>query len=662
MRKAFILTLSILLTTQAFSQKDVTAKADKAFETGRYFEAIDLYKYAYAKARDKEQKAEIVFMTAECYRLIQDNRQSEIWFNKAIKRRYPNPIAILYLADAKRANGNYEEARVEYKNYLELVPDDNRATKGLESCELALEWMENPTRYKVVNMYYFNSRQSDYGPAYAKDDYSQVVFTSSREGATGNKISNVTGEYYSDIFKTRVDRKGNWSEPVPLGEEVNTEFDEGAMATNGKCNTMYFTSFREDQDGNMVCKIFTSNKEGIDWGKSEALNILADSITIGHPAISPDELTLLFSANMRGGKGKKDLWKVTRADKNADWGTLVNMGEQINTEGDEVFPYIHSDGTLYFSSNGHPGMGGLDLFMATPQSDGSWTVENMKVPLNSPADDFGIIFETEKERGYLSSNRPGGRGGDDIYQFSLPPIEFNLLGTVRNQKTENVIAGADITLIGSDGTNLSKKTESDGTFTFKLTPNTDYRIVAKRGGFLNSKDKETTKGMTSSKEFRIDIFMSPDDSRIDLPGIMYDFGKWNLRPESLVALEELVEILNDNPNITIEIGSHTDFRGSDQANTDLSAKRAQSVVDFLVTYGVDQERLSSKGYGESMPKEIDKSIAKKYDFLNEGDVLTEAFISRLSSEEQREICHQINRRTDFGLTGRDYVRKIQRRR
>lgn len=662
MRKVFILTLSLLLTTQAFSQKDVTAKADKAFETGRYFEAIDLYKYAYAKARDKEQKAEIVFMTAECYRLIQDNRQSEIWYNKAIKRRYPNPIAILYLADALRANGNYEEAQVEYKNYIELVPDDNRASKGLESCQLALEWMENPTRYKVVNMLYFNSKQSDYGPAYAKDDYSQVVFTSSREGATGNKISNVTGEYYSDIFKTRVDRKGNWSEPVPLGEEVNTEFDEGAMATNIKCNTMYFTSFREDQDANMVCKIFTSNKEGIDWGKSEALNIMADSITIGHPAISPDELTLLFSANMRGGKGKKDLWKVTRASKNADWGTAVNMGEQINTEGDEVFPYIHSDGTLYFASNGHPGMGGLDLFMATPQNDGSWTIENMKVPLNSPADDFGIIFEAEKERGYLSSNRPGGRGGDDIYQFSLPPIEFNLLGTVRNQKTEQVIAGADLTLIGSDGTNLSKKTESDGTFTFKLTPNTDYRIVAKRGGFLNSKDKETTKGMTSSKEFRIDIFMSPDDSRIDLPGIMYDFGKWNLRPESLVALEELVEILNDNPNITIEIGSHTDFRGSDQANTELSAKRAQSVVDFLITYGVDQERLSSKGYGESMPKEIDKSIAKKYDFLNEGDVLSEAFITRLSSEEQREICHQINRRTDFGLTGRDYVRKIQRRR
>jgi peptidoglycan-associated lipoprotein len=662
MRKTFTLIISVLIAVQAFSQKDVTSKADNAFETGRYFEAIDLYKYSYAKARDKEQKAEIVFMTAECYRMIQDNRQSEIWYRKAIKKHYANPIAILYYADALRANGKYEEALIEYNNYKELVPDDVRGEKGTKSCQLATEWMENPTRYKVINMYYFNSKQSDYGPAYSKDDYKQVLFTSSREGATGNKISDVTGEYYSDIFKSRVDRKGKWSEPVPLGEGVNTEFDEGAMSTNTKCNTMYFTSFREDQDGNMACKIFASNKDGIEWGKAEGLPLVADSITVGHPAISPDELTLLFSAQMRGGNGKKDLWKVTRTSKSDAWGTPENMGSQINTEGDEVFPYIHNDGTLYFSSDGHSGMGGLDIFMATPQTDGTWKVENMKVPLNSPADDFGIIFEEIKERGYMSSNRPGGRGGDDIYQFSLPPIEFLLVGTVRNQKTEDVIAGADITLIGSDGTNLSKKTESDGTFTYKLAPNTDYRIVAKRGGFLNSKGKESTKGMTTSKEFRMDLFMSPDDSRIDLAGIMYDFGKWSLRPESLVALEELVEILNDNPNITIEIGSHTDFRGSDKANLDLSAKRAQSVVDFLVTYGVDKERLTSKGYGETMPKEIDKAMAKKYDFLNEGNVLTENFINRLGSDEQKEICHQINRRTDFGLTGRDYVRVIKRKR
>jgi peptidoglycan-associated lipoprotein len=277
-------------------------------------------------------------------------------------------------------------------------------------------------------------------------------------------------------------------------------------------------------------------------------------------------------------------------------------------------------------------------------------------------DDFGVVFELEKERGYLSSNRMGGRGSDDIYQFSLPPISFNLIGRVLNQKTEEIIAGADVNLIGSDGTNLSKKTENDGTFIFKLAPNTDYRIVAKRGGFLNSKDKETTKGTTNSKEFRVDIFMSPDDSRIDLAGIMYDFGKWNLRAESMVALEALVEILSDNPNITIEIGSHTDYRGSDEGNLELSKKRAQSVVDFLITYGVDQERLTSKGYGETMPKEIDKALAKKFDFLKEGDVLTPAFIDGLPTEVQREACHEINRRTDFGLTGRDYVRVIKRKR
>jgi peptidoglycan-associated lipoprotein len=661
-KQLYLLILIVFNSFYVFSQKDITSKADKAYSSGKFYEAIDLYKYSYAKAKDKAEKAKITYMVAECYREIQDNRHAEVWYNKAIKKKYPNPLAVLYYANALRANGKYEEALEQYLNFKELVPSDERADKGLESCKKSIEWIETPTRYQVKNMQYFNSKQSDYGPAYGKNTYKQVIFSSSRDGATGNKTSDVTGEHYSDLFKTRVDRKGKWSEPVPLGENVNTEFDEGAPSTNYKANTLYFTSFREDKDANMVCKIFVSKKDGIEWTKAEALTIAADTITIGHPAISRDELTLYFSADMQGGQGKKDIWKVTRSSVSSDWGKPQNMGKEINTIGNEVFPYIHTDGTLYFSSDTHVGMGGLDIFMATENSDGSWSVVNMKYPINSSADDFAIVFEKEKERGYFSSNRSGGKGSDDIYQFSLPPIEFKLIGRVLNQKTESVIVGADITLIGSDGTNLSKKTEKDGTFLFKLGPNADYRIIARRGGFLSSKEKETTKGLISSKEFRIDVFMSPDDSRIDLPGIMYDFGKWNLRPESLVALEELVEILNDNPNITIEIGSHTDYRGSAQANIELSSKRAKSVVEFLVTYGVDRERLSSKGYGESMPKEIDKATAKKYDFLNEGDVLTKSFIDRLSTQEQKETCHQINRRTDFGLTGRDYVPKIKRRR
>jgi len=661
MKRILTAVFLLLLGTQIFAQKDVTGKADKAFESGKYFEAIDLYKYAYAKARDKNKKNEIIYMTAECYRKVNDNRQAEIWFKKAIKKGSSNPVAILHYADALKANAKYDEAKEQYTSYKELVPDDPAAKNGIESCSLAIDWMANPTRYQIENMSYFNSKQSDYGAAYGKDDYKLVIFTSSREGVTGNKISDVTGEYYSDLFKTRVDRKGKWSEPSPLGPEVNSEFDEGACCLNQKCNTMYFTSFREDKDKNMVCKLFVTQKSGIEWEQSEALKIVADSITIGHPAISPDELTLLFVADMKGGQGKKDIWKVTRTSKTGEWGKPENLGPQINTPGDEMFPYIHADGTLYFSSDGLPGMGGLDIFMATPQPDGTWKVENMKYPINSSSDDFGICFEAENERGYLSSDRSGGKGGDDIYQFALPPIEFAMDGTVKNQKTEDVIAGADVSLIGSDGTNVSQKTEIDGSFGFKLAPNTDYRIVVKRGGFLNSKGKETTKGETNSRSFKMDIFMSPDDSRIDLPGIMYDFGKWNLRPESLVALENLVEILNDNPNITIEIGSHTDFRGGADANLELSDKRAKSVVDFLVTYGIDQDRLTWKGYGESMPKEIDKATARKYDFLKDSDVLTEQFINNLKSDEQKEICHQINRRTDFGLTGRDYVPTIKRR-
>lgn len=661
MKKFFAIAIMLLSVTASYAQKNITIKADKAFESGKYFDAIDEYKYSFAKAKDKDKKNQITFMVAECYRMVQNNHQAEVWYRKTIKKGYTNPLATLYLADALRAQGNYDEALKEYQNYSKLAPSDDRGPAGVEACAMAIEWIGQPTRYKVENMHYFNSKYSDYAPTYAKDDYNMVIFASARESATGGKISGVTGEYYSDLFRSRADRKGKWSDPVALDENVNSNFDEGAPCTNKKCNTLYFTSFREDKNKNMVCKIFYSAKENAEWSMAKEINLVADSIAVGHPAISEDELTLIFVADMQGGYGGKDLWKSTRANKSAEWGTPVNMGPEINTEGDEMFPYQHPDGTLYFSSNGHPGMGGLDIFKARQGTSG-WKVENMKYPINSPADDFGICFETELERGYFSSNRAGGKGSDDIYQFSLPPIEFTLTGIVRNAKTETIIAGAEVNLIGSDGTNINAKTETNGSYSFKLTPNTDYRVVVKRGGFLNSKDKVTTKGLSSSTEIVADINLSPDDSRMDLDGIEYDFGKWTLRPTSIAALEGLVEILNDNSNITIEIGSHTDFRGSDAANMTLSQKRAQSVVDFLITYGIDAERLTSKGYGETWPKEIDKNLARKYPFLREGDVLTEQFINKLPTEEQKEICHQINRRTDFGLTGRDYVPKVKRRR
>lgn len=661
MKKFIVITLATLTAMSAFAQKSVTAKADKAFSTGKYFSAIDEYKYAYAKAKNKEKKNDIMFMVAESYRMLQDNRQAEIWYRKVIKKNYENPLATLYLADAMRAQGKYEEAMGEYQNYMKLAPSDSRGQQGVESCALAIEWMGQPTRYKVENMHYFNSKYSDYGVTYAKDDYTMVIFTSSREGCLGGKISGVTGEYYSDLFRSRVDRKGKWSEPAILEENINTTFEEGMPCTNKKCNTLYFTSFREDKNKNMVCKIFCSTKENAEWGLAEEVKLAPDTIAVGHPALSSDELTLLFVADMEGGFGGKDIWKSTRASKSSEWGKPVNMGSEINTPGDEMFPYIHSDGTLYFSSNGHPGMGGLDIFSARETNSG-WKIENMKYPINTSSDDFGICFEDDMECGYFSSNRPGGKGGDDIYQFSLPPIEFSITGIVRNSKTEAIIAGAEVNLIGSDGTNISSKTEPDGSYKFaNISPNADFRIIVKRGGFLHSKDKASTKGLTDSEVLHVDIDLAPNDGRMDIPGIEYEFNSAKLKPSSISALEDLVELLNENSNITIEIGSHADYRGSDDANKKLSDARAQSVVDFLITYGIDEDRLDHKGYGETMPKTVDKRMAKDNPFLKEGDVLTEQFIKKLT-DEQQEICNQYNRRTDFGVTGTDYVPKVKRRR
>lgn len=337
-----------------------------------------------------------------------------------------------------------------------------------------------------------------------------------------------------------------------------------------------------------------------------------------------------------------------------EWSPPENMGDDINTEGDEMFPFMHKDGSIYFASNGHMGMGGLDIFRATEEPGGRWNVENMRSPINSSADDFGIIFEDETERGYFSSTRKG-KGNDDIFAFSLPPLRFNIKGIVVDLKTEAVIPDAKVKLIGSDGTTLENKTGSDGTFRYNLKPNTDYIFLASKEGFLNSKGRETTKGQEESKDYRITLEMASIDKPIELPNIFYDFGKWDLRPESMVALDKLVEVLNDNPNITIELGSHTDSRDTEAYNLQLSQKRAQSVIDYLISKGIAADRLTAKGYGESQPKEVDAKTAKLYTFLKEGDVLNDQFINALTNKDEQEICHQINRRTEMKVLRTDYA-------
>ncbi|HEY4787015.1 MAG TPA: OmpA family protein [Bacteroidales bacterium] len=637
------------------SQSRSLTKADNAFNAGEYFAAIDLYKEAYGSL-DKSYKAEILYRMAECYRLINQPLKAELWYQKAILKGISTPMAVYYLGEMQKMNQKYEEAKESFRKFKELSPNDARADEGLRSCDLAQKLIDNPNGYQVDNMKFFNSRQEDFAPAYANAEYNLVYFTSSRDGATGNKINSVTGQNSADIFVSRGDRKGSWSIPIPLGPNINTEFEEGFPSLSSDFKTLYFTRCKAVKNKNMGCQIYYSEAQGEDWGKSNPINIGEDSVIIAHPAISPDNLTLYFTSDMAGGQGGKDIWKVTRTSKDGEWGKPVNLGPQINTSGDEEFPYVHPDGTLYFSSNGLPGLGGLDIFKAKPQPDGSWKVENMGSPINSNADDFGITFQKDEEKGFFSSSRTQ-KGDADIFAFTLPPLKFSIVGVVKDEKTEQPLANANVKSISSDGITIDVKTDKNGVFRYPLKPSTDYVFVASHEGYLNGKERQTTKGLDRSRDFKITILLSSIAKPIELPNILYDFAKWDLRPESMVALDKLVETLNDNPNITIELMSHTDARGNEADNMVLSQKRAQSVVDYLIEKGIAPDRLSAKGYGKTVPKVVDKKLAEQYSFLKEGITLSEDFINSLKDSDLQEIVHQINRRTEFKVLSTDYKPK-----
>ena len=634
----------------SFGQRVVYEKANEYYRNGQYYQAVDMLRDAYSKVTDKQLKTNITFQVAECYRLTNQPRKAEMWYKKTIQKKYNNPFIYLYYADALKMGEKFEKAIENYKEYKKLVPQDARGENGVKSCELALKWIESPNGYKVANMKFFNSRESEYSPAFAKAEYDEVYFTSTREGATGDNIHGGTGSGFSDIFTSKKDKKGNWSTPVPLGENINTEFEEGAVSMSKDYNTIFFTRCERHKKDAIGCMVLKSERRNDKWGKAEPILMLDDSIVVAHPSLSEDEMKLYFVSDMKGGMGEKDIWVVKRTSTDDKWGVPENMGSAINTAGNEMFPFIHNDGTLYFSSDYHLGMGGLDIFKAT-EENGSWKVENMRYPVNSTKDDFSIVIEKEEERGYFSSSRDGH---DEIYSFVLPPLKFNVEGVIKNDKTDAPLANATVKLVGSDGMTLTNETADDGTFKFMLRPNTDYVFVASKKGFLTGKEKETTKGIIESQSFSSEIRLSSIAEPIELPNIFYDFAKWDLRPESMVALDKLVETLNDNPNVVIELRSHTDSRGSAISNVELSQKRAQSVVNYLIEKGIEAARLRAKGYAATMPKVVDNKLAALNAFLAEGATLTQDFIENLESEEQQEVAHQVNRRTEFQVISTEY--------
>jgi len=653
--KSFLLFLIIILLAGShvsFAQKRRAERAYEYFNSGEYFLAIDHFKNTYSKSKDKATKADMVYMVAECYRLINDPKNAEIWYKKAVKTAYAKPEAEYWYAESLKKNGKYQLAIDEFKKYKQLLPADSRADQEIRACELATEWLRNPEAYKVDEMKDINSKDADFSPAYARDDFGIVYFTSSRDDARGNKTHGATGQNFTDIFESRLDKKGKWSIPVPV-EVLNSEFEDGTPNISTDYKEVYFTRCEAGKRDKRGCEIMYSQRKGESWTDPKNLGIMPDSIVAAHPAIAPDGLTLYFVSDVKGGFGGKDIYFVTRDKPGSPWSKPKNAGPDINTSGDEVFPYVRNDGTLYFSSDGHIGMGGLDIFKAKPQLDGTWVVQNLKPPINSSSDDFGIVFQNETEAGIFSSTRKG-KGNDDLYSFEMPPLKFNVIGLVKDEKTSAAVQGSTVKLIASDATNFQAVTGTSGDFKFALKPAVDYIFLASKRGYLNGKEKVTTKGQEKSRDFMVTILLTPIDKPIELSNIFYDFDKWDLRPESMVTLDKLVETLNDNPNVTIELMSHTDSRNTEEYNLTLSQKRAQSVVDYLISKGIELDRLTAKGYGKSKPKVVDSEISSLYPFLKSGATLTEQYINTLANDEQKEIANQINRRTEFKVMRTDY--------
>lgn len=577
-------------------------------------------------------------------------------YEQAIRNKHSAPEVFLRAAEMALINDNMERAQQHMQTFSELEPENQQGKKLQKSIDLILA-NAPPKLYKVENMKVFNSRYHDFAPAFATSDCETVVFTSSRrEGKGKSKTYEVTGQKNTDIFKTTMSKKG-WTVPEPLDNSVNTSDEEGAAVFNHNYTTLYFTRCVQEKGERFGCSIMLAKPQGDSWTEPENLKLVTDSMVAAHPALSADGLTMYFSSNISGGFGGSDLWKANRGSEDDNlWSEPINLGSTINTAGDELFPTVCRD-TLHFASNGHPGYGGLDIYKAWQDGDGIWTVENLGKPVNSNADDFGIIFENDNERGYFCSRRKGGRGGDDIYSFMLdvPVVEYQLQGTIRDVGKKLRLARAEVILNGSDGSTLKRVTEKDGSFQFRLSKNTEYMMIARREGYFAKKsDKITTEGLTESKTFTVDISMTPHTEPIEIPNIFFEFGKADLSIESTAALDSLITLMNENPKIIVQLIAHTDNRGSDEANTNLSQRRAQAVVDYLIINGIDDERLSAKGMGEAQPRKVTAEIAAKYPFLKTGQVLNENFINALQDNEQKEICHALNRRTEIQVVSDNY--------
>lgn len=626
-------------------------KGEEHLALGEYFDAAAQFKLAYQKtpAKEREKRGKIAERMAFCYEKTNQTPKAIAAFRNMGRYRKMTVEERLRFGRLLLKGGQYKEAEKLFQALHKENRDDSILIgNGLQSARMAPAWKKNGSRYQVRRMPMLNSRRAEYSPMLVGDQSDVLYFTSTRNDAQGDGPSGITGTKPGDIFRSTKDAKGNWQKPEPVAGGLNTAFDEGACVFSPDQRTMYLTQCEEDAANPRMAQIMTSAMQDAQWGKAEKLEISSDTLSsFAHPAVSPDGKWLYFTSNMPGGEGGLDIWRVAITAHGL--GGVENLGKPINTPGNEEFPSFRPNGDLYFSSDGHPGMGGLDIYIARyDKVRQTYTLSHPGYPLNSMADDFGMTFEGFKNKGYFASNRDDGHGWDHLYAFENPEIVQTIKGWVYEIDGYE-LPQAQVYLVGNDGTNMRLSVKGDGSFTQEVHPGVDYVMLATCKGYLNHKEETQVIPRKESFEQVIQFPLASITAPVLIDNIFYDLNKATLRPESAQALDKLVQLLNDNPHVAIELGAHCDYRGTAEYNRQLSQRRAEAVVNYLIEKGISAQRLAAKGYGKAMPKTANRKLTEKYAWLKQGDELTEAFIEKQTKENQ-EICNQLNRRTEFRVT------------